>query len=280
MTRTPLYAPLSATCTVSAANDLSAALCYGARSELLLTPKPGLVDLHNNGSHSDLDLERMQCSIDLMPLYHGELLAESLDPLDIERLKEIGLRAEARMREHCHTNTHRGYLFLSGIILVALRLDQDIRLGIIRLSQRLFNVCDTEASNGQSVRQRYQTTGIVGECLQGLPTVFEHALPCFQQQRRQYGDEQRAALAMMATLMQITEDTTSYHRCGQAGIDQLRRDGQELERRLSAGDNVELWLTERNQLYQQMNLTMGGVADLIAICFALDYLQQLDQVTF
>ncbi|MCD6525551.1 MAG: triphosphoribosyl-dephospho-CoA synthase [Desulfuromonas sp.] len=273
MTRMPLYAPLSATCTAFPADRLSEALCFGARSELLLTPKPGLVDLYDNGSHSDLDLVRMQRSIDLMPVYYAELLNEPLEPLDVERLQAIGMRAEARMREHCDTNTHRGYLFLSGIILIALRLDGDIRLGIIRLSERLFKVRKSEDSHGQQVRQRYQTGGIIGECLRGLPTVFEHALPCYRRQRQQHGDEQRAALAMMATLMQVTEDTTSYHRCGQAGIEQVRADGVELEQRLLGGETVESWLCQRNSLYQQMNLTMGGVADLIAICFALDRLQ-------
>jgi holo-ACP synthase / triphosphoribosyl-dephospho-CoA synthase len=112
--------------------DLAAALERGARAELDLTPKPGLVDRRDNGSHPDLDHAAMTRSIDLLPRYFRELVAilesapdrgpSSAGPLDeatLSRCVEAGRAAEARMLEAAGANAHRGFIFLSGLVLLA-----------------------------------------------------------------------------------------------------------------------------------------------------------------
>nr|WP_320114568.1 triphosphoribosyl-dephospho-CoA synthase [uncultured Desulfuromonas sp.] len=272
MIRMPLYAPLTTICKTLADDRLSDAFCRGARRELLLTPKPGLVDVLDNGSHEDLNLIVMQQSIDLLRLYYHDLLQVSLDPFDPQAIRAIGLAAEERMMIHCGTNTHKGYVFLSGLVLLALRCGHDLRHALRRVTRLLFADNDRPDSHGERCRQRYACTGIVGECLEGLPAVFEQGLPCYRDYRSQGLDETRAGLALMARLMQVVEDTTSYHRCGAHGAAVVRSDGVALEKRLAAGDSVEGWLVQRNRHYQQLNLTMGGVADLMALTFALDQL--------
>lgn len=254
------YPPLSI-------NALARAFCDGARSELQLTPKPGLVDRDNNGSHPDLSFGIMQHSISLLEPFYRELLQLEVPTLNMLDLKRIGIAAEQRMYQQCGSNTHRGYIFLSGLTLLAVRNQRDVRAEIVQLAHIYFNH-PLESSHGQAVRQRYATGGIVDECLQGLPAVFDYALPMYHHAMLQ-GDAQRAALMMMAGLMQVTEDTTSYHRCGSAGIKQIQTDGAYLEEYLNDGVDVMLWLRQRNALYQEMNLTMGGVADLMALTFAL-----------
>ena len=64
---------------------LADALVRGARAELDLTPKPGLVDRHDNGSHPDLSYELMRRSIELLPIYHRDL---------IEILERAGMTVE------------------------------------------------------------------------------------------------------------------------------------------------------------------------------------------
>jgi triphosphoribosyl-dephospho-CoA synthase len=135
---------------------LAEALVQGARAEVDLTPKPGLVDRHDNGSHPDLDRARMMRSVDLLPPYYEELIglriraggpaaagsrSGVLRPLEAGRevlwdeaeaprpkpdraqslssCIEAGRRAEARMQEAIGSNTHRGYIFLSGLVLLA-----------------------------------------------------------------------------------------------------------------------------------------------------------------
>ena len=67
---------------------------------------------------------------------------------------------------------------------------------------------------------------------------------------------------MLSRLMQTVEDTTALHRCGSAGLARLRADGRSLSVSSRPGLHVP-FLRERNALYRRMNLTMGGVADLL-----------------
>lgn len=251
--------------------ELSRALQAGAMEELFFSPKPGLVDIYDNGSHKDLDLGIMKRSIGLLGTYYGELIVGMEQNGDLLHLKQIGQVAEKRMIQECGTNTHKGYIFLSGLILIAFMTRTDLREGIVDISQYYFSQKE-EDSNGVRVRKAYETTGIVGECFRGLPAVFEEALPLFRYHINRSADRFTASLYMMARLMQVVEDTTSYHRCGIAGVERIHKDGFILEEKLDKGENVQVWLKKQNVLYKEINLTMGGVADLIAVTFAMDEL--------
>jgi hypothetical protein len=65
------------------------------------------------------------------------------------------------------------------------------------------------------------------------------------------------------------EDTTALHRCGLTGLDRVRRDGQVLRALLDKGSDPRPFLRHRNADYRRIGLTMGGVADCLALTFAL-----------
>jgi triphosphoribosyl-dephospho-CoA synthase len=73
----------------------------------------------------------------------------------------------------------------------------------------------------------------------------------------------------MAVLMQRVEDTTAIRRCGLEGLSRLRRDGARLQRLLEQQQAPEPMLAALNQEYRRSGLTMGGVADCMALTFAL-----------
>ena len=73
----------------------------------------------------------------------------------------------------------------------------------------------------------------------------------------------------MALLMQHVEDTTAIHRCGLEGLSRLRQDGARLQRLLQKQQEPEPMLTALNEQYRELGLTMGGVADCMALTFAL-----------
>jgi triphosphoribosyl-dephospho-CoA synthase len=60
------------------------------------------------------------------------------------------------------------------------------------------------------------------------------------------------------------EDTTALRRCGPAGLVVLREDGARLDAALDAGAAAD-FLRARSEAYRAMNLTMGGVADLLGV---------------
>jgi triphosphoribosyl-dephospho-CoA synthase len=83
-------------------------------------------------------------------------------------------------------------------------------------------------------------------------------------------DSGRAAFCAMAHLMQRVEDTTAVRRCGLEGLARLRADGRTLQRHLERGEAPEPLLAALNEEYRSLGLTMGGVADCLALVFALE----------
>ena len=192
---------------------LAACLVTGARVELALTPKPGLVDRHDNGSHPDLSFELMTRSIDLLPQYFDELIAgfAGRDPLPADGLGdrdpltaaalaacvEVGRRAERRMLAEVGSNAHRGYIYLAGLSLLG-AIDGELRDGIRRVARASAPLRQSGAgvaeSHGAAVRARHALGGIEREALDGLPSVFDHALPALRERRRRIADARTSAV--------------------------------------------------------------------------------------
>ncbi len=251
---------------------LAAELVRGARAELDLTPKPGLVDRLDSGSHPDLTFDDMSRSIDLLPAYFDELLRLE-DPLDLDAAVAAGRLAERRMSDAIGSNAHKGYIFLAGLVLLAARTAADrdtLRSSVSTLARRILDrsprtdPADRPPSHGARARADHGVGGVLREALEGLPAVFERGLPALARSR---GPD--APRLLMAVLMQSVEDTTAIHRCGPNGLARLRADGLRLERMIASGEDCLPWLTGLNDDYRRLNLTMGGVADCMALCFAL-----------
>jgi triphosphoribosyl-dephospho-CoA synthetase len=104
----------------SSTRHLADCLTAGLRVELDLTPKPGLVDRRDSGSHPDLTYAVMDQSIAQL----GEYFADYAVALEADAcaadLRRLGMAAEARMSAQFGTNTHRGAIFLGGLLLTGL----------------------------------------------------------------------------------------------------------------------------------------------------------------
>ncbi len=179
----------------------------------------------------------------------------------------IARRAEQVMLAELGTNTHKGAIFLCGVVLIAshragTRDEATLRAAIASVAREIFEVAAPRATHGEAARRRHGVGGILREVEAGLPSVFEVGAPAFRAAVARGAGEEDATFAMLARLMQTVEDTTALHRCGSAGLARLRADGARLERLVEAGRHVP-FLRERNALYRRMNLTMGGVADLL-----------------
>lgn len=248
------------------------ALVKGAAMELYMTPKPGLVDLANCGSHEDLNLPKMERSLHIIGDYLGELIRSLADGERFLCQAVIGRRAEQVMLEELGTNTHKGYIFLGGMLLIArwhAGSDDSARMGaaVSSLASEYFAIRAEEKTNGSSVRRRYGTGGIVQEALEGFPSLFSCAVPAYLTAIDRAGCFTTASFAMLARLMQTVEDTTTLHRCGTMGLARIKRDGHLLEQTIDEGGDFTTLLEELNREYVRMNLTMGGVADMLALSF-------------
>lgn len=259
---------------ISRLERLAASLAEGARRELHLTPKPGLVDRLNNGSHPDLSLALMEASIVIVKDFLDATVCSLVCGEAFAHQKQLAIVAEQRLYDELGTNTHKGFIFLSGMLLIACwQADSDdetrLRETLSQLAIRFFRTAPVVASNGQRVRDQYQAKGIVGETALGLPSLFEVALPAFRQAMSRFGDAEIAAFAAMARLMQSVEDTTTLHRAGPLGLHRLKKDGKRLERLIADGGDHRAFLIDLDRDYARMRMTMGGVADLIGMTFGV-----------
>ncbi len=243
--------------------------------ELYLTPKPGLVDLADTGSHTDLTVPIMEQSIAYVGDYLEEIVQSLQNGQAFEYQKEIAIRAERRLFDNLGTNTHKGYIFLSGMLLIAqwhagCSEEANIRQALASLSEKFFMSTVTGAeTHGQRVREKFKAGGIVRESIEGFPSLFDEALPAYRAALKRHGCNTVASFAMMARLMQVVEDTTTLHRAGVEGLARVRRDGRQLERLIAAGEDCVAFLEELNRHYIQMNITIGGVADMLGLAYGM-----------
>jgi len=248
-------------------------LAVGVLRELNLTPKPGLVDCHDSGSHADLTHAGMRASAELLPHYFSDILACHHQQRPLQDFVQAGIAAENRMIREIQSNAHKGFIFLSGLVLMAACACDGraelLRREISETAKRLFAHAGLPASHGVGIRNRFGLGGIRAEAEQGLPAVFEHGWPRYREALEAGWSAGHAAFYLMSVLMQRVEDTTAVHRCGLEGLDRLRRDGARLQKLLEQQQDPEPMLAALNREYSAAGLTMGGVADCMALTFAL-----------
>jgi triphosphoribosyl-dephospho-CoA synthase len=253
--------------------SLAANLHMGALRELDLTPKPGLVDRKDSGSHADISYAEMRASIDLLPVYFDDILRCHHKQRPLKDFVQAGIDAEKRMTREIQSNTHKGFIFLSGLVLMAACTCGGqaglLRREISEIAKGFFPRFGSRNSYGADIRNRHGLGGIRAEAEQGLPAVFELGWPKYREALDAGWVPEHAGFYLMAVLMQRLEDTTAIHRCGLDGLSRLRQDGARLQRLLEQQQEPEPMLVTLNQEYRRAGLTMGGVADCMALTFAL-----------
>jgi len=188
------------------------------------------------------------------------------------------------MAEEIGSNAHRGYIFLSGLVLLAAAVGGSAspaqwrqRIGSLatRVFERQRGV--DPRTHGARTRRALNVAGVHGEAVAGLPSVFDRGLPAFSRGLATLASPQAAGHYAMAALMQSVEDTTTLHRAGRGGLARLRRDGAEIQGLIEAGRDHLSALAALNAEYRAADLTMGGVADCLALTFALHKILEPDR---
>ncbi len=242
--------------------------------EVLLTPKPGLVDAANSGAHRDMDkdtflrsaaalepwfLRMARAGRDLVPRSPSALLAG---------LRPLGLEAEADMYAATGgVNTHKGALFSLGLLCAAAG-----RLTAQGREVTPETLCDLAAqmtagitarelqgreTHGLAAHARYGAKGVRGEAEAGFPSVRQLALPYLKQKDGAY-------LALLS-LMAHVHDTNVLHRAGEEGLVWLQSRAKALLEDFSLRQLEQL---DRDCI--EKNISPGGCADLLAIAFFLE----------
>lgn len=199
--------------------------------EVTATPKPGLVDCHNNGAHHDMDIFTFMASSSVLSkgFYTIQEAAQNFEgpPTELlESLRPLGIKMEKDMFDAtAGINTHKGMIFSLGILVAAaVQVDKQ---GIVTsehirayamamcegLSKELMVKGDKKyLTNGEKNFKSYGFTGIRGEAEAGFPTVFNYGLDAFRKSYYTLGCKNDLFIHGLLAIMMVCEDSNIISR--------------------------------------------------------------------
>ena len=260
--------------------------------EVAVTPKPGLVDRVNSGSHRDMDFYSFLRSAACLGPYFAECARvgrESGDrpaPETLAALRFPGKLAEAEMLAATGgVNTHKGAIFTLGLVCGALgRLDAARWTepeAVLRacaamaegITKELDEPCGEAAMTaGRRFYRRCGVTGVRGQAAAGFPAVLQYGLPTLEACLADGKNEDEAGAAALLTLLAHTEDTNMLARGGAELAGEKREALLRLLEDEPCPGRARLEALDRE--YTAEKLSPGGSADLLALCWLLHFLKE------
>ncbi|MBQ6278971.1 MAG: [Muribaculaceae bacterium] len=247
------------------------------KQELDLTPKPGLVDTHDNGSHSDMDYAIMLKSINALRSYFAQLAVISFSDClpEASQLQNMGIDAEKKMLAATGgINTHRGALFSMGLAVVAAChilatgcssnfLDQWCKIVASIASQ----MPGSDNSHGNSVKAQHNVAGALDIARTGYSEMVNKWLEYYCDNCNDEQIKHKTLLLIMCSL----DDTNVIHRAGFEMALQVKQEAAHLLENFSIEG-----LEQMNQSFIARNISPGGAADMLSLTLFLSTLTKQD----
>ena len=266
------------------ANFIASMAVESLIGEVNTTPKPGLVDRRNNGSHLDMTITHFLDSAEALRPYFAECVrlgqnTAHLTPVEtFPHLRAAGLTAEKAMYQATGgINTHKGAIYTIGILCGSIGrlwapddpiantsniLEECGRIAAKSVKADLSNA--TGSTAGEKYYLRYGVGGIRSEVANGLPSVRTLALPCYEQALNAGLSQNDAGAITLINLIANVADTNLYHRGGETGAKWAAEVASALLPFPSIADIEEL-----DDAFIARNLSPGGCADLLAVTYFL-----------
>lgn len=248
--------------------------------ELSLTPKPGLVDKLDQGSHRDLTFSLMMESAKCLhkTFYEMSMAAYSKRPSQElrEKIGEIGRAGEAVMfRVTGGVNTHKGAIWSLGLITAAAA----IHLGRCNEEQICFTAgaiarfedrfIPPQLTNGIRAIQKYGVHGAKAEAQLAFPHIRKYGLPMLKEALKSC-DYETAKFYSFLGLVANLDDTCLLHRGGMEGLVYAKQYAHKV---IECNRLHELH--SMNEDFIERNLSPGGSADLLAATIYVYKISQL-----
>ena len=254
--------------------------------EVSVTPKPGLVDRHNNGSHTDMNFYTFINSSTALYDYFKKCalkaveLSEKTPQYIFQNLRYLGLEAENKMYQHTiGVNTHKGAIFSFGLIIAATAYLSEngketsaenileICSQMAQLSLEDFENSKQHQSFGKQIFEQKKIKGIRGQAADGYPDV-KPALKLLKECLKKGDGFDAAGAKTLCFLMSQLEDTNVIKRSDTETLKAMQlKAGKIIESESFAEDFAAL-----NEEFVKLNISHGGCADLLAICFLLYFI--------
>ncbi|BEP58854.1 MULTISPECIES: triphosphoribosyl-dephospho-CoA synthase MdcB [unclassified Variovorax] len=207
--------------------------------ELSLSPKPGLVTLIDIGSHDDMDAHTFMRSLFSLRHYFAQIAEAGACGAEFAVLERCGIAAEARMLAATGgINTHRGAIFMLGLLCAAAGATQHGRAGalhpeLLRDTLRRYwgdalakRTRRAPVLPGGIAAQQYGLRGASEEAAQAFPVLFETALPAMRRALARGLTPSQARLDTLFHIIAVLDDSNLAHRGGLAGLRWAQRAAQ------------------------------------------------------
>ena len=257
--------------------------------EVNLSPKPGLVDRFNNGTHRDLSLQLMERSAHALQDCFQQMAEAAWNKKPSQQLREqlaaIGRYGEEQMLKATgKVNTHRGAIWAIGLITAAasfvLSRDFENEPDLTEILNTAGQIATHEDrylpkqnTNGDQVRIRYNVRSAKEEAKLGFPSIINTAMAAWENYAHLPVDTQR--LHVLLALMSEVDDTCILHRSDMQVLEEIQSRSKFILQNggLNARQNWRLYFDLEDYITHQW-VSPGGSADLLA---ATIYLQKIKQ---
>lgn len=274
------------------AKHIASLACRALLYEVCTTPKPGLVDRANSGSHKDMDIFTFVDSTCALWPYFEKCFLIGRDTANLPasrtftQLRQAGIQAEKDMFSATHgVNTHKGAVFSIGILCAAygrLRKEQ------WKCTEIVLNECaemtkglvasdfadlteENACTIGQKLYLHHKITGVRGQMEEGLPAVRNAGLPVLKNGISQGFSINDAGCAALLALIVSATDTNLISRSDISTQREVVQKLKEILREDPYPDHQMLQTLDQD--FIQRNLSPGGSADLLAICYLLYFVE-------
>ncbi len=261
----------------------------GLLYEVCTTPKPGLVDRQNSGSHRDMDIFTFMSSTAALTAYFEECAAIGSRSRDtaprevMQALRLPGRLAEQAMHQATGgVNTHKGAIFTMGLLCAAAGRCED------RTPSAILDTCAAMAQGitgelqgvtaeaaktaGQRLFAQYGITGVRGQAEAGFPAVRDVGLPVLERGLAQGLSLNDAGCAALLWLMTAATDTNLIAR---SNLETQQKTVAELAALLEDTPYPSRDVLEAlDAKFQEARLSPGGSADLLAATYFLHFLTE------
>jgi len=260
--------------------------------EVCTTPKPGLVDCQNNGSHKDMDIFTFMASSAALQPYFAKCAQTGIATAHLpaaqtfRRLRLLGKLAEQDMRAATDgVNTHKGAIFSLGLACGAAgrlgaqsardpeRLLAECRAMTQGLVEQELGGITQPKTAGEKLYLQHHITGVRGQAEAGFPAVLQTGLPALSQGLANGFSLQQAGCGALLALLAATEDTNLIARSDYETQQRIQKEIAALIAKDPYPD--ETTLQALDQQFQSLNLSPGGSADLLAITYFVLFLSQM-----
>ena len=282
------------------ARDACRALLY----EVCTTPKPGLVDRANSGSHRDMDIFTFMDSAAALQPYFRRCAEIGMDFRRCGEtgmvclLREAGAGAERDMLSVTGgVNTHKGAIFSMGIACAALgRLDHShwsdpeavlaecgrvaaalagndfAKLDRMIEGQGKGPLAESSLTVGEKLYLQYGIRGVRGQAMGGFPAVLHAGLPVLERELAAGADLNRAGSVAMLAILCADTDTNLIARGGLQTA--LAVTGQVTDLLKKTPSPAEAVISALDRQFIEDDLSPGGSADLLGLCYLLHFIKE------